>query len=81
MNMKKILLAVAVVVVSVIVAAFFSVKIAAAILFIAMLMGMFLIAAIININTWLEVEKKDPELAKKMLMETLINSNFYKALY
>ena len=81
MNMKKILLAVAVVVVSTIVAMFFSIKIAAAIALGSMLIGMFLIAALINIKVWLDIEKKDPELAKKLLMETLINSDFYKVLY
>lgn len=78
---KKVIAALAVVVLSAIVAAFFSLKIAAAIVFGSALIGIILIAVYINIKAWEDVEKKDPELAKKLWQEAMINNDFFSKLY
>lgn len=78
---KKVLAAVAVVLLSALIAAFFSVKIAAAIIVGSMFVGFFILIAFINIKAWSDIAKKDPELAKQLWQESLMNSDFYQRLY
>ena len=77
MNMKKILLAVAVVAVSAIVASFFSAKIAAAIVLGSLFLGFMGALAFINIKAWTDLYEKDPKLAKELWQQAMMNHEPY----
>ncbi len=78
---KKVFAALAVLIVSVIVAAFFSVKIAAAIVLGSALIGYLLAALYINVRAWEDVEKNDPKMAKEIWKAAIMNNDFYSRLY
>lgn len=71
--MKKILLAVVVVILSATVAAFFSWKIAAAIIAGAIFLGFMGALAFINIKAWTDLYEKDPKLAKELWQQAMMN--------
>ena len=79
--MKKILLAVAVVAVSVIVAAFFSWKIAVAIILAALFLGILGAIVFISIKAWTDLYEKDPKLAKELWQQAMMNRDQFTMMF